>query len=202
MERTRTDETIATIQLAARKLTGFERREFMAEMALKYCDRSARKAETMFGWGRVAVNIGLNEKRTGIRCLDNFQARGRHKTEVQTPQLAKEIKRLVEPHAQADPKFQTTLAFMRITARAVRNELLKDEELKAVVPSRQTVGEILHRLGYRLRRVLKARPEKKNSQTNAIFANVHANCQRLGSPQDFPIERLVEALLVGRQIIS
>lgn len=161
MERKLTDETIATIQLAARKLTGFERREFMAEMALRYCDGSARKAETMFGWGRVAVNIGLNEKRTGIRCLDNFQACGRHKTEVQTPQLAKEIKRIVEPHAQADPKFQTTLAFTRITARAVRNELLKDEELKVVVPSRQTVGEILHRLGYRLRRVLKARPEKK-----------------------------------------
>jgi transposase len=161
MERTLKDETVATIQLAARMLTGFERREFMAEMALKYCGGSARKAETMFGWGRVAVNLGLNEKRTGIRCLDDFQARGRHKTEVQAPQLAKEIKRIVEPHAQADPKFQTTLAFTRITARAVRNELLKDEELKPVVPSRQTVGEILNRLGYRLRRVLKARPEKK-----------------------------------------
>jgi hypothetical protein len=161
MEHTLTDETIATIQLAARKLTGFERREFMAEMALKYCDGSARKAETIFCWGREAVNTGLNEKRTGIRCLDNFQARGRHKTEEQTPQLTEEIKRIVEPQAQADPKFQTTLAFTRITARAVRNELLKKEELKAVVPSRQTVGEILHRLGYRLRRVLKARPEKK-----------------------------------------
>ncbi|MEX0716076.1 MAG: transposase, partial [Planctomycetaceae bacterium] len=32
------------------------------------------------------------------------------------------------------------------------------------MPSRQTVGEILNRLGYRLRRVLKARPEKKISR--------------------------------------
>jgi transposase len=161
MDHTLRDETIATIQLAARKLAGFKRREFMAEMTLRFCDGSARKAETMFGWGRAAVNTGLNEKRTGIRCLDNFPARGRHKTEEQTPLLTEEIKRIVEPQSQADPKFQTTLAFTRITARAVRNELLKNAELKAVVPCRQIVGEILHRLGYRLRRVLKARPEKK-----------------------------------------
>lgn len=161
MDYTLTDDLIETIQLAVRRLTGFERRQFMAAMTLKYCQGSPRKAESVFGWGRAAVNTGLQEKRTGIRCLDNFKARGRRKTEEQTPQLAKEIQRIVEPHAQADPKFQTTLAFTRITARAVRNELLKSEELSPVVPSRQTVGEILHRLGYRLRRVLKARPEKK-----------------------------------------
>lgn len=161
MEHTLTDDMIETIQSAARKLTGFERRQFQAEVTLKYCSGSARKAETVFGWGRAAINTGLNEKRTGIRCLDNFQARGRKKTEEQVPQLAEEIRRIVEPQAQADPKFQTTMAFTRITAKAVRNELLNNEQLRRVVPSRQTVGEILNRLGFRLRRVLKARPEKK-----------------------------------------
>ncbi|MEX0716597.1 MAG: hypothetical protein WD066_08420 [Planctomycetaceae bacterium] len=155
-----TDDVVGTIKSAVRKLTGFGRRQFQAEVALQYCDGSARKAEAMFGWGREAVHTGLHEKRTGIRCLDAFQARGRKKTEVQTPQLAEEIKRIVEPHAQADPKFQTTLAFTRITAQVVRKELLKNAELRDVVPSRQTVGEILNRLGYRLRRVLKTRPEK------------------------------------------
>lgn len=161
MAHTLTDDLIETIQSAAQKLTGFKRREFMVEVTLKYCGGSARKAETLFGWGREAVVTGLNEKRTGIRCLDNFQARGRHKTEEHTPQLAKEIQRIVEPHSQADPKFQTTLAFTRITAHAVRNELLKNENLRLVVPSRQTIGEILNRLGYRLRSVLKTLPEKK-----------------------------------------
>ena len=47
-------------------------------------------------------------------------------------------------------------------AARVRAELRKDDELKAVVPSRQTVGEILNRLGYCLRRVQKIRPEKKS----------------------------------------
>lgn len=161
MDDTLTDDMIGVIKSAAAKLTGFERRQFMAEMALKYCGGSPRRAETVFGWGREAVQTGLNEKRTGIRCLDSFQARGRKKTEEQIPQLAEEIRRIVDPQAQADPKFQTTLAFTRITAQAVRNELLKNEQLHPVVPSRQTIGEILNRMGYRLRRVLKARPEKK-----------------------------------------
>ncbi len=161
MNNTLTDELIETVESAAAKLTGFKRREFMAEVALKYCDGSARKAESLFGWGRDAVRTGLAEKRTGIRCLDNFAARGRKKIEEQFPQLAEEIKRIVEPCAQADPKFQTPLAFTRMTARTVRNELLKNAELNPIVPSRQTIGEILNRLGYRLRRVLKTRPEKK-----------------------------------------
>lgn len=162
MEHALTDDLRATIKLAARKLTGFEQRQFAAEMAIKYCHGSSRLAESVFGWGRAAVEMGLHEKRTGIRCLDNFRARGRKRTEVQTPQLAEEMRRIVEPQAQADPKFQTTLAFTRITARAVRNELLQRDEFRPVVPTRQTIGEILNRLGYRLRRVLKTRPEKKS----------------------------------------
>jgi transposase len=161
MDHALTDDLIESLKSAARKLTGFERRQFMAEMAAKYCDGSARKAESVFGWGRDAVATGLNELRTGMRCLDNFGARGRKKTEEQAPQLVEEIQRIVEPQAQADPKFQTAFAFTRITAKAVRDELLKNEELRSRVPSRQTIGEILNRLGYRLRRVLKTRPEKK-----------------------------------------
>lgn len=160
MNNTLTDEMIETIKSGAAKLTGFRRREYMAEVALQYCGGSARKAERLFGWGREAVRTGLHEKRTGIRCLDNFTARGRKKTEQKSPQLVEEIERIVEPHAQADPKFQTPLAFTRITARAVRDELLKNDELNPVIPSRQTIGEILNRLGYRLRRVVKTRPEK------------------------------------------
>jgi hypothetical protein len=64
------------------------------------------------------------------------------------------------PHAQADPKFQTPFAYTRITAKAVRDALLAIPELDGKVPTRQTVGDILNRLGYNLRRVQKARPQK------------------------------------------
>ncbi len=32
-----------------------QRREFMAEMSLKYCEGSARLTETTFGWSRFAI---------------------------------------------------------------------------------------------------------------------------------------------------
>jgi hypothetical protein len=156
-----TEDSIQTIQSASKLLTGYRRRRFQAEMALKYCHGSARRAETVFGWGRVAVETGLNEQRTGIRCLDAANCRGRKKTEERCPELEAHIQRLVDPQAQADPKFQTTLAFTRVTAKAVREALQAEPALQGSVPCRQTVGRVLNRLGYRLRRVLKARPEKK-----------------------------------------
>jgi hypothetical protein len=156
-----TDETRATIQSAAKLLTGYRRRRFQAEVATRYCAGSARRAETQFGWGRAAVETGLHELRSGIRCLDAYHLRGRKATEELCPAMEDHIRRLVDPQSQADPKFQTTLAFTRITAKAVREELQSHPELKDFVPGRQTVGRLLNRLGYRLRRVLKARPEKR-----------------------------------------
>jgi ABC-type transporter Mla subunit MlaD len=158
---TLTEDVIQTIQSAAKLLSGHKRRRFQAETAVKYCNGSARQAETSFGWGRAAVDTGLNELRTGIRCLDAYELRGRKKSEELCPQLVDHVQRLVEPQAQADPKFQTPFAFTRITAKAVREALQAVPELKDAVPCRQTVGELLNRIGYRLRRVLKTRPEKK-----------------------------------------
>jgi hypothetical protein len=157
-----TDDTRQAILLAATLLTGYKRRRYQAQMAHTYCGGSARHAETTFGWGRDAVHTGLNELRSGIRCLDAFDLRGRKTTELSCPELEGHVRRFVDPHAQADPKFQTPFAYTRITAQAVRDALLAVPELAGKVPSRQTVGDILNRLGYRLRRVLKARPEKKS----------------------------------------
>ena len=106
-----TESVKETILSAARKLTGFARRQFQAEVALKYCLGKARQAEKVFGWGRVAVATGLNEMRTGIRCLENTGARGRHRTETKHPELVKQIQALVDPESQADPQLKTPLAY-------------------------------------------------------------------------------------------
>jgi len=152
---------IETIQQAARKLTGFRRRQFQAEVAAKYCDGSPRRAERVFGWGRDAVNTGLHELRTGIRCCDNFTTRGRHKLEEQSPQLADEIHALVQPESQADPKFQTPFAYTRMTARQVREQLAaKTAGTDLPLPAERTLRSMLNRLGYRLRRVRKTKPQK------------------------------------------
>jgi len=149
-----------TIQAASKKLTSARRREFQAEMTLKYCGGSPRRAEVLFGWGRKTVHTGLNELRTGMRCVENFAGRGRPKTETKNPALIKQIHMIVEPESQADPKFQTPFAYTRITAKAVRQQLAAAVSARQV-PAERTVHDILNRLGYRLRRVRKAKPKKK-----------------------------------------
>jgi len=158
---------VETIKSAARKLTGHERRQFQAETALQYCGGNPRQAERAFGWGRDAVNTGLQELRTGIRCYDSFSARGRHKTEEKHPGIAQQIHALVEPESQADPKFQTPLAYTRMTAKAVRQQLAakaKRDGTEPYVPPERSLYRILNRLGYRLRRVRKTKPKKKDSR--------------------------------------
>ena len=69
----------------ARRLTGYQRRLFMAEVTTELCKGSARQVERRFGWGRETVLKGLHESRQGIRCLENFAARGRLRSEREGP---------------------------------------------------------------------------------------------------------------------
>ena len=102
-------ETVkATFKDASEKLTGYRKRDFMAKVTEDYFDGSARKAETVMGWNRQSVQLGLNERRTGLICVDNYQARGRHKSEQVLPNLEADIRSLVDTQAQADPKLQST----------------------------------------------------------------------------------------------
>ncbi len=93
-------DIIETIRSAAKKLTGFKRREFLAEIPLQYCDGKPRVTEQKFGFSRAA-------------------------------------------------------------AEKVREKLLQVDLVRQDVPCRQTVGTLLNRLGYRLRSVLKTKPQKK-----------------------------------------
>lgn len=160
MLRELSEDVIESIKSAAKRLTGWKRRAFQAEMAVKYCDGSARKTEYRFGWGRQSVETGLNERRTGIRCIDNVGARGRKRIEDQNPDLAEQIRALAEPETQADPKLQTPLAFTRITAKAVHQELAKTNDAQSL-PSQRSVHRMLNRQGYQTRRVRKTKPQKK-----------------------------------------
>ena len=179
-----TESVRETIQSAARKLTGFRRRQFQAEMAIKYCGSNARRAELVFGWGREAVNTGLNELRTGIRCVEDYSTRGRPKSEEKNPELVQEIHALVEPESQADPKFQTPLAYTRITAKAVREQLAANAACDGrYVPAERTVHDILNRLGYRLRRVQKTKPQKRSLKPTPSSTTCDKSTRRPSKPR-------------------
>lgn len=153
------DKMKVTLKDAAVKLTGHRKRDFMAKVVEDYFDGSARKAETVLGWNRSTVQLGLHERRSGITCVDNYRARGRHKSEVVLVNLEADIASLVDSQAQADPKFQSTFLYARISAQAVRDALIEQKGYdEAQLPSRQTIGAILNRLGYRLKKPKKSNP--------------------------------------------
>jgi hypothetical protein len=164
---------IADLRLAASKMTGATRRAFQAEMALKYCEGNPLLAETIFGWGRQTVEVGLAERRTGITCLGAQAAfSGRKPWEDTQPEAAEALGRLAEAHAQQDPTFRTTLAYTRLTAKAAREALRAQGYSEDQLPSPSTMAAVLNRMGFRLRKVVKAKPQKKIAATDAIFANI------------------------------
>lgn len=166
-------EQLADLRLAASKLTGAKRRAFEAEMTVKYCGGNARQAERVFGWGRDTVELGLAERRTGIRCLGAQSAcSGRKRWEAEQPQVAEALRHLAEAHAQQDPTFRTTLAYTRLTAKAALEALRAQGYCEDQLPSPSTMAEVLNRLGFRLRKVVKAKPQKKIPETDAIFDNI------------------------------
>lgn len=163
------------LRLAASRLTGHQRRLFIAEVTLQLCGGSARRAERRFHWGRATVTKGLHELQQGIRCLDNFQARGRPRLEDKNPQLAQDIRALAEPHTHADPELKSERRYANLSAEELVT-LLQTQKgyAKDALPRVRTMREIMNRLGYRLKRIQKAKPLKKTKQTDAIFANVQA----------------------------
>ena len=155
------------LRQGANRLKGYERRLFMAEVTLQLWDGNPRIAERRFGWGRETVSKGLHELKQGVRCLENFSARGRPRLEEQTPQLAADIRAIVEPHTQADPELKSERRYSNLSAAEVLEALQEKGYTKENLPSERTMRDILNRLNYRLKRIQKGKPLKKTPQTNA-----------------------------------
>ena len=142
-------------------MSGATRRAFQAEMALKYCRGSARLSETVFGWKRKTVALGLEEKRSGIICIGAQSGySGSKRWEEKQPEASAALRQLAESHAQQDPTFESTIAYTRLTAAEAIVQLRIQGFSDAQLPSLSTMSEVLNRMGYRLRKVVKAKPQK------------------------------------------
>ena len=177
-----TQQYDSLIRSAAHRLKGHQRRSFQAEVTNILCGGSPRAAERRFGWGRDSVELGLHEAASGLRCVENFAAKGAIPREVKDPQLAADIRAVVEPHTQADPELKSSRRYTNLSAQEVLQALksqkgYSDDRL----PKERTMRDILNRLGYRLKRIQKAKPLKKTKDTDAIFANVHAAREQYGN---------------------
>jgi hypothetical protein len=149
------------LQETAEAFHGAQRRRFMAQTVQAF-GPSQRQTERQLGWSRDTIRKAEHELHSGITGADNFSARGRKPAEVHLPHLFPDLCDLVRDNLQTDPTFQTTGLYCRLSASEVRKQLIErkgytDERL----PSVQTIGDKLNLLGFRLRTVVKSRPQKK-----------------------------------------
>lgn len=72
-------EVLSSFNSALEKLTGYERRQFAAELCEKFFEGSARKMERYLNAGREMIELGMQERRSGIQCIEAFSKRGAKK---------------------------------------------------------------------------------------------------------------------------
>lgn len=165
------------LKSAASQLRGAARRMFLADVCDELCNGSPRMAETRFGWGRETIEKGMSlrtesaEERAARPASGN---RGRKPFEERNPQLAVDIRLIVEPHTQTDPELKTDRLYTNMSAAEVRSALLEKGYSEAELPSERTLRDILNRMNYRLKRIQKGKPLKKTEHTDAIFENLQA----------------------------
>jgi len=116
---------------AASQLRGSQHRMFLVSICLKLCEGNPREAEYRFGWGRETISKGLSEQKA-TRKSGNA---GKKRSEDQNPQLAIDIRLIVEPHTQTDPELKTDRRCTNLSAVEVRQTLLDRGYSAAEVPS-------------------------------------------------------------------
>ena len=140
------------------------RRRAMGDVTLVLLDGKHRVAEDVFGWGRSVVQVGINEFKTGISCVNDISMRIKPKAEEKNPELLAEIHRIMEPHSEAESHLRTTLLYTNMTAKAVYDALVEKGWSAEFLPTIRTISNILIRHNYRLRTVAKTKVQKKQQK--------------------------------------
>lgn len=150
-----------SLKATQKQLSGYARRHFMAQMVESIFAGNASAAERELGWNRTTMRKGLRELRGGFCYLNRYYERGRQKAEEKHPQLLSDIRAIVDGQSQTDPTFRTTRLYTRLSAAAVRQQLIEQKGYQEDdLPCTATIGNKLNVLGYRLRTVQKSRPKK------------------------------------------
>jgi len=140
------------------------RRTAMGDVTMTLLDSKPRVAEDVFGWNRGTVELGMNEFRTKILCVNDLSTRHKPKVEEKDIRLLADIVEIMDTHSQAEPRLRTTLLYTNMTAKAVYDALLQKGWSKEALPTMRTISNILNRNDYRLRTVAKTKVQKKQQQ--------------------------------------
>ena len=75
--------------------------------------------------------------------------------------MALSLGQIAESDSQQDPTFKTSLAYTRLTATSALEKLKEQGFTQEQLPCASTMAQVLNRMGYGLRKVVKAKPQKK-----------------------------------------
>jgi hypothetical protein len=137
------------------------KRSAMGDVTTSLLNSRIRVAEDVFGWGRSTVELGMNEFKSKILCVNDLSARKKPRAEVKDPRLLTDIIEIMTPHSEAESRLRTTLLYTNMTAKAVYDCLLLKGWHKDELPTVRTISNILERHNYRLRTVAKTKVQKK-----------------------------------------
>lgn len=154
-------QTVELISRLVESIPWPDRRRAMGDVTASLLEGKSRVAESVFGWSRYAVEVGIHEARSGISCVNDLSARVKPRTEDKHPDLLAEIQSIMEPHSQSEASLRTTLLYTDMTARAVYEALVQKGWSAQSLPSVRTISNLLNRQNYRLRTVAKTKVQKK-----------------------------------------
>jgi len=153
-------QLLPSIHLASQDLKGSNRRKYLGQLVLDLGRGGQRLVSKTLGVSRHTLRKGIQEIESGECKKDKFQERGRHKTEEKQPELVESLRKIVDGASQTDPQFKSTRLYTRLSARSVREELIKQGYERKELPCENTISNIMKRLGYKRRKVSKTKPKK------------------------------------------
>ena len=144
------------------------RRSAMGDVTISLPEGKSGVAEDVFGWSRLTAELGMNEFRTKILCVNDLSDRRKPLTEEKEPKLLADIVEIMEPHSQSESRLRTTLLYTNMTAKVVYKALLSKGWTEDTLPTLQTISSILNRHGYRLRSAENTKVQKKRRKQTSF----------------------------------
>lgn len=95
-------QTVELISRLVESIPWPDRRRAMGDVTASLLEGKPRVAESVFGWSRYAVEVGIHEARSGISCINDLSARVKPRTEDKHPDLLADIQAIMEPHSQSE----------------------------------------------------------------------------------------------------
>jgi Rhodopirellula transposase DDE domain len=158
-----TEGLISFFKETAANLSASPRRKFMAGIVRELGIGGQTRAEQQLGWNRQTIRKGTAELCDGVEIPDGRRNNGRLSLEEQMPTLLQDIRDVVDPHTQADPRLRTERLYRKLTTKEVRRRMVSEKGYtEKTLPSEESIRVRLDRLGYHPSRVRKTLPKKRS----------------------------------------